>query len=103
MSERDEVYLRRIQSTWRARQDQAGIITLFLGAATVGVLVWFVSAPDRGSACTMGCLMVMLFISCARLISSAAKVVEIGQILKPARIQPDIIEAEVIDSVNRRV
>ena len=102
MSERDEVYLRRIQSTWRSRQESAGTMTLLLGLATFGVVVWFVSAPDRQTASIMACLMVLLVLSCIRLISSAAKVVEISQILQPARFRPDVIDAEVIDSVDAR-
>lgn len=98
MSERDEIYLRRVENTWQSRQDFAGIVTLFLGFLTFGAFLLFICAPGHQAAGIMVGLMVLLLLSCARLISSAAKVVEIRKILHPSRSSAQVIDAEVIES-----
>jgi hypothetical protein len=106
MSEREEIQLRRLKSIWQSRQDAAGRITLFLGFVAAGVCLFFLSVPGWQLACVMACLMVLLVVSCWRLISSAARVVEIGKLLNPtqlrSRFKSEVIEAEVVDSVQQR-
>ena len=106
MSELEEIQLRRLKTAWRSRQDSAGAMTLFLGFLTLGTCLCFVSAPSRQLACLMACLVVLVVLSCGRLILSAARVVEIGKRLNPPRHshrhEPDIIEAEVVEAVERR-
>ena len=102
MSERDEIQLRRIKSIWQSRQDAAGVMTLFLGLITLVVCVFLVIAPAGQIAFAMACLMVLLVLSCWRLISSAAKVVEVSKLLTPQRFDSDIIDADVVDSTQRR-
>jgi hypothetical protein len=106
MSERDEIQLRRLRSLWQSRQNAAGSITLFLGFLTLVFAVLYVSDPGHKLAAAMVCLMVLLLLSCWRLFSSASRVVEIGRLLNPSRsrsrITPEIIEAEIIDFVERR-
>jgi hypothetical protein len=104
MSERDEVQLRRLRNLWQSRQDAAGSITLFLGALTVVFAMFFVADPGHKLAAAMVCLMVLLLLSCWRMFTSAAKVVEISQLLRPSRSRynSEIIEAEIVDFVHPR-
>jgi len=104
MSERDEIQLRRLRNLWQSRQDAAGAITLFLGFLTLVFSLLFVSAPGHQLAGVVVCLMFLLCLACWRLFSSAARVVEIGKLLKPARsrFHPEVIDAEVIEFVQRR-
>jgi hypothetical protein len=102
MSEQNEIYLRQAQDTWQSKQDFAGMVTLLLGLLTFGAFVLFVCAPGHQSAGIMVGLMVLLLLSCVRLISSAAKVVEIHKTLHPSRSNADVIDAEVIDLGERR-
>jgi hypothetical protein len=106
MSESDEIQLRRLRGIWQSRQDLTGVITLFLAFLTLGVCLFFVAVPGHQLAGVMAGLMVLLIFSCWRLISAAAKVVEIGKLLKPSRFNPgfndDFMETEVSDSLVRR-
>ena len=106
MNEREEIQMRRLKSIWQTRQDTAGMITLFLGFVAVGVCLFFLSAPGWQLACVMVCLIVLLVVSCWRMISSAARVVEIGKLLNPAQyrsqFKSEVIEAEVVDPVHHR-
>ena len=107
MSEREEIQLRGLRSIWQSRQDVAGVMTLFLGLLTLGVFLFFLSAPDKQLAGVLVCFMGLLVICCWRLISSAARVAEIAHLLNPTqssrRFKPEIIEAEVVDPCERRV
>ena len=107
MSEREEIQLRRLESTWQSRQNLAGNITLFSGFITLGACLAFLSAPGWQLAGVMACLMVLLVLSCWRLLSSAARVVEIRKRLSPSRrgsrFKSEIVEAEVVDPIEQRV
>ena len=98
MNERDEIYLRRIESTWQSRQDFAGAMTFVLGLMTFGAFLLFVCLPGGRSAGLMGGLMALLLLACAQLIRSAAKVVEVRKVLRPVRVESRVVDAEVIDS-----
>jgi hypothetical protein len=106
MSEREEIQLRRLESIWQSRQNAAGVTTLFLGVLTLGACLFFLSGPSGQLAGVMACLLALLIASCWRLLSSAAKVVEIRKRLNPSRagsrFTPEIIEAEVVDPVEPR-
>jgi hypothetical protein len=102
MSAQNEIYLRRAQDTWQSRQDFAGMVTLLLGFLTFGAFVLFVCAPGHQSAGVMVGLMVLLLLSCVRLVSSAAKVVEIHKTLHPSQSNSEVIDAEVVDTDERR-
>ena len=82
------------------------MITLCLGLITLGVFWFFISAPGRQLAGVLVFFMVLLAASCWRLISSAARVAEIANLLNPAqsgtRFKPAVIEVEVVDSGGRR-
>ena len=103
MSEHEEFKLRRIKSLWQSRQDTAGVVALFLGCLTLGICLAFLSAPSWQLAGVMGCLVVLLVVSCWRLLSSAARVVEIGKRLGQfrfdCRFQPEIIGSEGADAL----
>ena len=77
-------------------------MTLLLGLLTLVVCLFLVIAPGGQLAFVMACLLVLLVLSCWRLLSSAAKVVEVAKLLNPSRFNPDIIDAEVVDSNQRR-
>ena len=102
MSELEEIQLRRLKTTWQSRQDFAGAMTLFLGFLTLGTCLFFVSSPSPQLAGVMVCLMVLVGLSCGRLILSAARVVEIGKRLGQfrfdSRFQPEIIRSEGVDA-----
>jgi hypothetical protein len=98
MNERDEIYLRRIENTWQSRQDLAGVITLMLGLMTFGAFLLFVWVPGGRSASVMAGLMVLLLLACTQLLRSAAKVVEVRKVLRPARAESRVIDAEVVGS-----
>jgi hypothetical protein len=106
MSEREEIQLIRLESIWQSRQDTAGVLTLLLGCVTLGVCLCFVFTPSQHLVGVLVFLMVLLVASGWRLISSAAKVVEIRTLLNPSRScprdNPEIIEAEVVDPVEPR-
>ena len=102
MSERDEVYLRQVKSTWQSRQDFAGAMTFVLGGLTLGSFLLFLYAPAHHTAGLMVTLLGLLVVACVRLVSAAAKVVEINRLLKPVRVHAEIIEAEIIDERRHR-
>ena len=107
MSEREEIHLMRLESLWQSRQDTAGALTLLLGCVTLGVCLCFVFTPSQNLVRVLVILMALLVVSCWRLILSATKVVEIRKVLNPScsspRLNPEIIEAEVVEPVQRRV
>jgi hypothetical protein len=101
MSEREETQLRRLQSIWQSKQDTAGVITLISGCLTFCVCIGFLSIPGNRLAIFLVSLMVLSIVSCLRLVSSASKVVQINKLLKPAVVNPEIIEARVTDRYRR--
>ena len=106
MNEREEIQLRRCKSIWQSRQDAAGMITLFLGFVSGVVVLFFLSAPGWQLACVMVWLIVLLCVSCWRLILSAARVVEIHKLLNPSKIRsqfkPAVIETEIVEPGQQR-
>ena len=102
MSERDEIQLRHFKNLWQSRQEFAGVITLLLGFLTLGVCLFFLSAPEYNLAGVMGFLLVLLALSCWRLLSSAARVVEITTLLAPTGRRPEFVEVEVVQSLQQR-
>jgi hypothetical protein len=104
MGEREEIQLRRLMGLWQSRQEAAGAITIFLAFLTLVFFLLFVSAPGHQLATAMVFLMALLSLSSWRLVTSAARVVEIGRLLNPSRsrVHPEIIEAEIVDFVERR-
>jgi hypothetical protein len=98
MSERDEINLRHVQQDWQVKQSSSGMMTMALCAAAIGGLAYFVSAPSAQSAGILAVLLVALMVACARVVTCAAKVVEVRTTLQPARVRTEVIDVEVVDS-----
>jgi hypothetical protein len=62
---------------WELRQKFDGYLVMMMVFMSLLPVVNFVSSPGVGSACVMGLFLVGLGVACARLVISAAKVVEI--------------------------
>ena len=73
------------------------MIRLFLGFVTGVVCLFFLSAPGWQLACVLVCLMVLLVVSCWRLILSAARVVEIDKLLNPSQFRSQF-KSEVLET-----
>jgi hypothetical protein len=98
MNEHEKITLRQVQKTWQAKQSHCGKTTMALCAATFGGFLYFLSAPSSQSAGILALLMVMLAAACARMISCAAKVVAIRNVLQPVRVQANAIDAKPVRS-----
>lgn len=98
MNERDEINLRQAQQNWQAKQDSSGMMTMGLCAAAIGGFLYFVSAPSSQSVGILAVLLVGLMMACARMVSCAAKVVEVRTTLQPVRVQSEVIDVEVVGS-----
>jgi len=96
MSERDEINLRHAQQNWQSKQNSSGVMTTVLGVAAIGGFVHFISSPGAQSAGILAVLLVALLVSCVLMLSCAAKVVEVRTTLQPARVQPEVIDVEVV-------
>ncbi len=102
MSERDEINLRLAQRDWQTKQDSSGMLTMVLCAVAAGGFFYFVSAPSPQSAGILAVLLVALMAACARMVSCAAKVVEVRTTLQPVRVQSEIVDVEVVESPRRQ-
>jgi hypothetical protein len=98
MSEQDEINLRHAQRDWQAKQNFSGTMTMALCAAAIGGFFYYISAPSSQSATILFVLLAVLLTSCVRMLSCAAKVVEVRTTLQPVRAQLEIIDVEVVES-----
>lgn len=96
MSERDEINLRQAQRNWQEKQTASGMMTMALCAAAVCGFFYFVSVRSSESAGVLVVLLAALMAACARMVSCAAKVVQIRTTLQPAYAQSEIIDVEVV-------
>jgi hypothetical protein len=96
-----EIELRRALRTWQARQRTDGYVEAMAVILSAFPVLHFLVSPDRPTVWVMGLFLLILTIACLRLLRSAAKVAAIRTTLCP-KIVPEVIEAEVIDSVDRQ-
>jgi hypothetical protein len=95
MHERSEIALRRALKHWQSRQRNDGCLASILVFVSALTTLRFVFSPGAGTAFVMGLFLLALVVSCLRLLSSAAKVVEIRKALFPT-LPSDIIDVEVL-------
>ena len=96
MSEREEVSLRRGEQTWQSKQARAGLVAFFTICLAGYQLIRFFLAPSGQSAGILGVFVVLMLLSCGRMLQSAWKVAEIQNRLGRARRAVGIIDVEVV-------
>jgi hypothetical protein len=101
MNRHDEIRLKQLEKKWRTDQKLAGSFTLGFGLLTLAVGVCLMMSPRGSLASMLCCAIVLLLVSCWRLLSSAAKVATIDHLLSPARVNSEIVDAEVVDYQKR--
>jgi hypothetical protein len=101
MSERDEINLRQAERIWQEKQTSSGMMTMALCAAAILGFFYFVSERSMESATVLVVLIAALMAACARMLSCAAKVVEIRTTLQPMRVQSEVIDVEVVEMPRR--
>jgi hypothetical protein len=97
MNRVEEIRLRQLELKWRTDQNLAGGLTLGFGLLTLAVGVCLVAFPAGVLAGLLCCVIVLLLGSCWRLLSLAAKVATIDNLLRPAQVNSEIVEAEVVE------
>jgi hypothetical protein len=82
---------------WQSRQQSDGSLAGVLLVSSAFTVVCFLASPGPGPAFVMGLFLAALAVACARLLNSASMVVRLRGGSAPARLAPEIIEAEVLD------
>jgi hypothetical protein len=83
---------------WRSRQKFDGYLLTTMVFIALPPVLSFVAAPDVGAACLMGLFLIGLAIACARLMFSAAKVVEIQRNNPPLENEAAVAPGHVAHS-----